>query len=763
MPVMERLALLIDADGRGAVRELDKVGRSAERNLGRAEDKTDKWAQTFTSVGTKMVAASALVGAGLWQAAEATSDLNEAISQTDQVFGTAAAKVGAFAETATTIGQSERAAREAANTFGLFFEKADVSNDEAADMSITMTKLASDMASFKNTTPEEAVEALGAALRGESEPIRKYGVLLDDATLKQRAFDMGLVESTSGTLPPAIKMQAAYAEILEQTGTIQGDFVRTADGAANAQRVAAAEFENAKASIGEGFLPVMQAVVQVGGDAASSFAGLNDATGGAVSKMLAVGTVVSGVGGALLVAAGKAMELRKALIAAGKDGSKAALALQASLGPVVAITAAVAGGFAVWSAAMERGERQASNLGIEVENALLKADPEKLERMYAAAQQGIKDFKAESDGWNPLNLDYREDMKQGAEELEKQLAVMEGWRSQVDKIMQATGNSEANVLSWVKAQYEAGIVYESSTGALDAYRRAVEQSGAAVDTATGNELAFAEKMEESRDAIEDAIKAIDEWYGRLDAPGDLIANWEASMDSLQATLGENGSQWNYLTGQLDLGTEAGRANYEALKDARDAAVDMGQAVLDSGGEWQDASAKTLNYAGNLRQMLLQSGYSEEAVDSLIYTLGLTPEQVNTTFQQNGVEAAIANSAELDRQLEGLKRFDNMVLNISSRFEGFTFGSFFGGPRAAGGPVEAGGTYLVGEQGPELVTMGGNGHVTNARDTAAALSSPTRGGPTVVQLVVDGKVFTEQVVEPNLAKSRRSHTGSRRVG
>jgi hypothetical protein len=70
--------------------------------------------------------------------------------------------------------------------------------------------------------------------------------LLDDATLKQRAMAMGLIESTTGVLPPAIKMQAAYAEVLAQTGTIQGDFARTAESGTNAQRRMAAEAENAK-------------------------------------------------------------------------------------------------------------------------------------------------------------------------------------------------------------------------------------------------------------------------------------------------------------------------------------------------------------------------------------------------------------------------------------------------------------------------------------------------------------------------------------
>ncbi len=55
-----------------------------------------------------------------------------------------------------------------------------------------------------------------------------------------------------------------------------------------------------------------------------------------------------------------------------------------------------------------------------------------------------------------------------------------------------------------------------------------------------------------------------------------------------------------------------------------------------------------------------------------------------------------------------------------------------GYRAEGGPVQAGGTYMVGERGPEIVTMPANGHVTNANSTASILS----GGRDTLSLIED---------------------------
>jgi hypothetical protein len=117
--------------------------------------------------------------------------------------------------------------------------------------------LASDLASFNNTTPEEAIQAIGGALRGENEPIRRYGVLLDEASLKQAALKEGIISSTKEALTPQQKVLAAQLAIYQQTTAAQGDFARTSDGLANQQRILAAQFANLQAEIGQALLPVM--------------------------------------------------------------------------------------------------------------------------------------------------------------------------------------------------------------------------------------------------------------------------------------------------------------------------------------------------------------------------------------------------------------------------------------------------------------------------------------------------------------------------
>ena len=190
------------------------------------------------------------------------SDLNEETSKTAIIFGNASTSIIDFSKTAaTSLGQSQTEALKAAGTFGVLGTAAGLTGTDLKDMALKFTTLASDLASFNNTSPEDAILALGAGLRGEAEPLRRYGVLLDDATLRQKALELGLVKTTKDALSPQNKSLAAQATILEKTTLQQGNFALTADDAANQQRIFNAQLKNAQTNIGKGFLPLMSTAV----------------------------------------------------------------------------------------------------------------------------------------------------------------------------------------------------------------------------------------------------------------------------------------------------------------------------------------------------------------------------------------------------------------------------------------------------------------------------------------------------------------------
>jgi hypothetical protein len=195
------------------------------------------------------------VAAAGYKVVQSASDLNESISKSNVIFGSSAKAIQAWASTADqALGLSQTAALEAAGNFAILGQSAGLTGVELGSFSTDLTGLAADLASFNNTTTDEAITALAAGLRGESEPLRRFGVLLSESAVQAKAMEMGLAKTTK-EITDQDKVLARNALILEQTTLQQGDFARTADGAANQQRILAAEIENSKAAIGEGLLP----------------------------------------------------------------------------------------------------------------------------------------------------------------------------------------------------------------------------------------------------------------------------------------------------------------------------------------------------------------------------------------------------------------------------------------------------------------------------------------------------------------------------
>jgi hypothetical protein len=236
-------------------------------------DKADKGTKSFSSqVGkySKAMAKSfAIAGAAAGAMAvkigidsvKAASDLSEEVSKAEVIFGDVADEIKAFSKTAdTALGLTRKEALSAASTFATFGKASGLAGKDLSSFSKGATTLASDLASFYNTNADEAITAIGAALRGESEPIRKFGVLLNDATLKAKAMEMGLYDG-KGALDVQAKSLAAYEVILDQTTDAQGDFSRTSEGLAGQQKILRAQLENLKIEMGTGLLPIAKDVI----------------------------------------------------------------------------------------------------------------------------------------------------------------------------------------------------------------------------------------------------------------------------------------------------------------------------------------------------------------------------------------------------------------------------------------------------------------------------------------------------------------------
>ena len=211
------------------------------------------------AIGGVITAAGAVLSGIFIANANHASDLEEALNKVDVVFDKYAKSVKDFVNNNSTerLGLSRQEALEAISTYGNLFTALKINEEMARDYSISLTSLAADLASFNNTSVQDAVLALRSGMTGEYESLKKYGVNVKEDLLEQKALQLGLISSLKGSLSPAIKAQAIYALIMDQTTKAQGDFTRTGDGYANMQRKLAANWLNLKTTIGRIALPMM--------------------------------------------------------------------------------------------------------------------------------------------------------------------------------------------------------------------------------------------------------------------------------------------------------------------------------------------------------------------------------------------------------------------------------------------------------------------------------------------------------------------------
>jgi len=245
------------------VQKLQNGVDQANKQLGGLDASVKKVQGLTTAFAGVAVAAKgfSIAGGFINDATDAASNMEETLSKTNVLFGESAGELVKFANSAAkNFGQSKQQALDAATTFATFGKAAGIAGDDLVGFSTDFVGLASDLASFNNTSPEQAINAIGSALRGESEPLRAYGVLLNDATLKNAALELGLIETTKNALTPQQKVLAAQKVIYEQTTAAQGDFARTSDGLANSTRILEAKQADLNANLGKTFLPVMKQV-----------------------------------------------------------------------------------------------------------------------------------------------------------------------------------------------------------------------------------------------------------------------------------------------------------------------------------------------------------------------------------------------------------------------------------------------------------------------------------------------------------------------
>lgn len=235
-----------------------------QSDIGQAEGKLRGFQAATASAGKSMTAFATVPIAGFFTAAFlGASNLEQAQGKVDAVFKNSSGEIMSWAQnSATAFGLSRGEALASAGTFGALFQAMGLTEDASAGMSTNIIELAADLSAFNDVPVADAVAALQSGLVGETEPMRRFGVVLNDNTVKAKAMEMGLADA-NGEVSESAKVQARYQLILEQTNAQQGQFQREASGAAGSMAIARAEFRNAAETLGTHLLPIGTQVVQM--------------------------------------------------------------------------------------------------------------------------------------------------------------------------------------------------------------------------------------------------------------------------------------------------------------------------------------------------------------------------------------------------------------------------------------------------------------------------------------------------------------------
>ena len=221
----------------------------------RATGGFDNAAGKLISTLAKLVSVGAIVKFGK-QCIEAASDLQEVANVMNVTFGDSADLVDRWAKTqAASFGLSETAAKRYLGTFGTMASQFGFTADQAANMSIALTGLAGDVASFYNMEDSAAAKKLESIFTGETETLKALGVVMTETNLNAYAMEKGL-SKTVKQMSENEKVGLRYNFVMDKLSHAQGDFARTSDGWANSVRKLRLNVENLKIQVGNELLPV---------------------------------------------------------------------------------------------------------------------------------------------------------------------------------------------------------------------------------------------------------------------------------------------------------------------------------------------------------------------------------------------------------------------------------------------------------------------------------------------------------------------------
>jgi hypothetical protein len=767
----------------GDARQLQKELQKAEKAVAgfgkNAKDSSEKLKSVFIG---------GAVAFGAKQIIDSASQLEAAVGGTAAVFTTAAGEIDKFAKAAAeTSGLSEKAARDLTSKLGASLQGAGMDAEQAAKQALFLTQTGADLAATLGGSTEEAVSALGGALRGEFDPLERFGIALKANDINAQAVAMGLADSESSVSAYA-KQQATLALLTEKSAFAQGSFAKEATTAEGAAKIAGAQLQNTSADIGKSFLPIYTKAAEIVGTLAKAFGALPDsvqvgvlAVGGAavIGPKIAEG-VKSGID-ALKSIPGVIQKVTDKLTASkgmfegfgttaemtGKKGADAAGAAGiGALGPAMLGVGAAVGIAAIFWMDYNKKQEDAKKNAKEFLDTLdestggLTAQTDSLIRNTLESRNQI-------DNLNNAGIAF-DDYRAAIEDTTK-----------VSQVLERINKGDLGMGSSSDRERAVELLREEGGARNELVATLIEQNqldAGLLDTITEQSKAYRDSLEVIRKRAEATALAAGADKEQAKAAGDAAKknaeNAAAIKDTYDNTLALLNS--DIAAQQARIAAQKAIEEYnKSLSDGSLSARDREEQELALRSQLLNTAAAAAKAAED--QAALE-GKTLSAKDAAIIQRDKLIELAGTVAPGSAVQTGLQEMIDklqgvIDRRVLDIKIFLDKyqaiaaIEDVNVRIAAMKGLAYSPGSRdyssiparAVGGPVNAGSPYLVGERGPELFVPTGYGKIIDNMATMSTLTNgtPVTGGGVNVTINLPPGINGDDVVDAIRRYERRN--------
>jgi hypothetical protein len=316
-------------------RSTDTVAASSERNRSKVSRFGSAIAGAARTFGP--LAAAAAAGAVLKFGADAVrtaSETEQAMGAVDAVFGRNSAKVKAWANSAVRdVGLARGEYAGMAATLGAALRNSGVEGYTVKTR--RLIKVGADLAAQFGGSTQEAVSALGSLMRGETDPIERYGVSIKQSDVNARLAAKGQ-DKLTGAARKSAEMQARLDLMFKQTKVSTGAFARESSTLSGQQQRLKANFANVKDTLGRALLPALTGTLR---GVNSLFGGGKQLGGG----MRTLGGIVRAYATPVMQALRSAMNTVKSAFSSAGGSGEGFKRLASALAPVARTLASILG------------------------------------------------------------------------------------------------------------------------------------------------------------------------------------------------------------------------------------------------------------------------------------------------------------------------------------------------------------------------------------------------------------------------------------